>query len=118
MKYMPADSVSSRQAMARFGVTMGRMILVLTLVLVPAISSAEMSAGRLARDLDLVDVQDLAPEQGMRFLLAAGYLQGAAEMGNQTLFCLPQNFTMLNSSELSAISSIKHSRGRKSRPPH
>jgi hypothetical protein len=69
------------------------MILVLTLVLVPAISSAEMSAGRLARDLDLVDVQDLAAEQGMRFLLAAGYLQGAAEMGNQTLFCLPQNFT-------------------------
>jgi len=65
---------------------------ILVLLMLPTMSSAEMSAARLSTDLDLVDSPDVAPEQGMRFLLAAGYVQGAGEMGNQMLFCLPPNY--------------------------
>ena len=72
---------------------MGRMLLILTLLILPILTCAEMSAGRLSTDLDLVESQDVAPEQGMRLPLAAGYVQGAGEMGNQMLFCLPPNYS-------------------------
>ena len=72
---------------------MGRVTMLILMLLLPILSSAEMSAARLSTDLDLADSEDMAPEQGMRLLLAAGYVQGAGEMGNRLLLCLPSNFT-------------------------
>ena len=72
---------------------MGRVTMLILVLLLPTLSSGEMSAARLSTDLALADSEDMAPEQGMRFLLAAGYVQGAGEMGNRLLFCLPPNFT-------------------------
>ena len=86
---------------------MGRALgLILVLLMLPTMSSAEMSAARLSTDLDLVDSPDVAPEQGMRFLLAAGYVQGAGEMGNQMLFCLPPNYT--NAQLLGLVRTLLH----------
>jgi len=85
---------------------MGRRILILTLSMLPTLSLAEMSAARLSTDLDLADSSDMAPEQGMRFLLAAGYVQGAGEMGNQALFCLPPNYT--NAQLLGLVRNLLH----------
>ena len=85
---------------------------ILVLLMLPTMSSAEMSAARLSTDLDLVDSPDVAPEQGMRFLLAAGYVQGAGEMGNQMLFCLPPNYTQYSASRIGPDAASSGSRER------
>jgi hypothetical protein len=72
---------------------MMRLIFVLAIVLLPGAGLAEMTAAALKKDLDLVDTEEMAPEEGPHLLLAAGFVQGAGEMGNRFLFCLPVDFT-------------------------
>jgi hypothetical protein len=81
-------------------------VLIFTLLMLPTMSLAEMSAGRLSTDLDLADSEGMAPEQGMRLLLAAGYVQGAGEMGNKMLFCLPPKYT--NAQLLGLVRNLLH----------
>jgi hypothetical protein len=79
--------------MTGLGEEMTRLIFILALLLLPEAGLAEMTAAALKTDLDLVDTEEMAPEDGPHLLLAAGFVQGAAEMGNHFLFCLPATFT-------------------------
>ena len=72
---------------------MARLIFILTLLLLSGAGSAEMTAAALKKNLDLVDTEEMAPEDGPHLLLAAGFAEGAGEMGNRFLFCLPVDFT-------------------------
>lgn len=72
---------------------MARLIATLVLLLLPGAGSAEMTAAVLKQDLDLVDTEEMSPEDAPHLFLAAGFVQGAGEMGNRVLFCLPVNFT-------------------------
>ncbi len=68
------------------------LIITLFLLLPSGLVSAEMAAATLQRDLDLIRTEELTPAQALRLLLAAGFVQGAAEMGDRVLFCLPAGF--------------------------
>jgi hypothetical protein len=72
---------------------MTRLIVTLVFLFLPGAGLAEMTAATLKQHLDLVDTEEIAPEDGPHLLLAAGFVQGAGEMGNRFLFCLPVNFT-------------------------
>ena len=58
----------------------------------PGIDQAEITAATLEHDLRLAEAQEMSAEDAIQFSMAAGFVQGAAEMGNRDfLFCLPRN---------------------------
>src|SRR5689334_773627 len=69
-----------------------RLITLALMLSLPGIDQAEITAATLEHDLRLADTQEMSAEDAIHFSLAAGFVQGAAEMGNRDLlFCLPRN---------------------------